>query len=84
MTTTHSHRWQAAALAALAALLATTLSAGAASAVILHDPALPELSTAAHAPTDHPCWLSRVGTQFVRCDDLTGNAAPAPGWVPQH
>ena len=81
MSTTHSHRWQA---AAVVALLATTLSAGAASAVILHDPPPPELSTAAHAPTDHPCWLSRVGTQFVDCDNLTGNAVPAPGWVPQH
>ena len=81
MSTTHSHRWQA---AAVVALLATTLSAGAASAVILHDPRPPELSTASHAPTDHPCWLARVGTQFAGCDNLTGNAVPAPGWVPQH
>ena len=30
------------------------------------------------------CPLERVGTQFVRCDDLTGNGVPAPGFVPEH
>jgi len=29
------------------------------------------------------CWLARVGTQFVRCDDLTGNGVSAPGFVSQ-
>ena len=29
------------------------------------------------------CLLERVGSQFVRCDDLTGNGVPAPAWVPE-
>ena len=29
------------------------------------------------------CLLQRVGTQFVRCDDLTGNGVPAPAYIPQ-
>ena len=29
------------------------------------------------------CSPTRVGAQYVRCDDLTGNGVPAPGWVPQ-
>ena len=78
MNTHHSQRWPA---VPLAVLLATTLSAGPASAVMLHDPALPPLSTSARAPTREPCWLSRVGTLFVRCDNLTGNAVQAPRWV---
>ncbi len=34
--------------------------------------------------TDHaPCALERVGTQLVRCDDLTGNGVPAPWHIPE-
>ncbi len=37
--------------------------------------------------TDHgtatTCPLSRVGTQLVRCDNLTGNGVEAPLWIPQ-
>jgi hypothetical protein len=29
------------------------------------------------------CLLERVGAQYVRCDDLTGNGVPAPAWVPE-
>jgi hypothetical protein len=29
------------------------------------------------------CALERVGTQFVKCDDLTGNGVVAPAWVPR-
>ena len=29
------------------------------------------------------CELRRVGTQFVRCDALTGAGVPAPAWVPE-
>jgi hypothetical protein len=34
--------------------------------------------------TDHAgaCQLLRVGTQFVRCDNLTGNGVAAPAWIP--
>ena len=28
-----------------------------------------------------PCHLERIGTQFVRCDDLTGNGVPAPAHI---
>ncbi len=37
------------------------------------------------AATTEPttCTLTRVGTQYVRCDYMTGNDVPAPGWVPQ-
>jgi hypothetical protein len=28
------------------------------------------------------CKLQRVGTQFVRCDNLTGNGVAAPEWIP--
>lgn len=34
-------------------------------------------------PDDGHCPLTRVGTQFVKCDDLTGNGVPAPGWIPR-
>ena len=29
------------------------------------------------------CPLERVGTQFVRCDNLTGNGVPAPLFIPE-
>lgn len=29
------------------------------------------------------CGLTRVGTQFTACDNLTGNDVPAPLWIPQ-
>jgi hypothetical protein len=29
------------------------------------------------------CPLERVGTQYVRCDNLTGAGVPAPSWVSQ-
>lgn len=32
--------------------------------------------------TSGSCPLERVGTQFVRCDDLTGNGLPAPSFLP--
>jgi hypothetical protein len=34
-------------------------------------------------PDDGRCPLTRVGTQFVKCDDLTGNGVSAPGWIPR-
>lgn len=38
--------------------------------------------TAIETATEH-CLLERVGTQYVRCDYLTGNGVPAPVWVPE-
>jgi hypothetical protein len=32
---------------------------------------------------DVVCPLERIGDQFVRCDNLTGNGVPAPWYVPQ-
>ena len=42
-------------------------------------PATP-LDSAGHADA---CLLQRVGTQFVRCDDLTGNGVTAPAYLPE-
>ncbi len=79
MNATHCRRWQA---ATLAGLLWAGLSAEAAAAR-LHDPDLTTPALSARASLDHTCWLARVGTQFVRCDNLTGNAVQAPSWVPE-
>ena len=29
------------------------------------------------------CQLERIGTQLVRCDNLTGAGARAPSWIPE-
>ncbi len=29
------------------------------------------------------CLLERVATQYVRCDNNTGNGVPAPAWIPE-
>lgn len=34
-------------------------------------------------PDEGHCPLARVGTQFVKCDNLTGNGVRAPGWIPR-
>jgi hypothetical protein len=47
------------------------------------DPASARLSISLHVhgdPRFEP--LERVGTQFVRGDNLTGAGVPAPAWVP--
>ncbi len=78
MSTTLKNR--AAAIAALT-LLALTSSPSTASArppdpfdfgspgVSIHD--------------EENCLLQRIGTQFNRCDNLTGNGVPAPAWIPE-
>jgi hypothetical protein len=39
-------------------------------------------TTSTTAPEDEGrCPLRRVGTQYVRCDNLTGNGVAAPAWV---
>ncbi|QIM21636.1 hypothetical protein G7075_11700 [Phycicoccus sp. HDW14] len=60
-----------------AALVALTLGPGPAAA--RQDPG-PAAATVGHTGT---CSLQRVGTQYVRCDDNTGNGVPAPGWIPE-
>jgi len=34
-------------------------------------------------PSYDNCSLRRIGTQLVRCDNLTGAGVPAPVWVPE-
>ena len=80
MNAIYIRRWQA---ATLAGLLLGGLSAETASAARLHDPDLTAQAISAHASLNHPCWLARVDIQFVRCDNLTGNAVLAPLWVPE-
>ena len=80
MNVTHNSRWQA---ATVAALLLSAISAAPASAVRLHDPSLPALSASARGSNNHTCWLQRVGTHMVRCDNLTGNGVAAPLWMPE-
>jgi len=29
------------------------------------------------------CLLTRIGDQFVRCDNLTGAGVAAPSWMPE-
>ena len=37
--------------------------------------------TAANGGHAADCFLQRVGTQYVRCDNNTGNGVPAPVWI---
>lgn len=67
------------ALVATAAALLATLAATPASA--RPEPA-PTPAVVLTADGDR-CLLERVGTQFVRCDDLTGAGVPAPSHIPE-
>lgn len=40
---------------------------------------VPERDTTSHIN----CLLERIGTQLVRCDDLTGAGVDAPYWIPE-
>ncbi|QGN57773.1 hypothetical protein [Nostocoides sp. HKS02] len=44
---------------------------------------LKSVPASAQVTYDDICPLTRLGTQLVRCDNLTGNGATAPLWVPQ-
>ncbi len=59
-------------------LLATLVTAAPATA--RDDPGPP---AGAATQTLLTCELERVGTQLVRCDDLTGNGATAPTYIPE-
>lgn len=67
-----------AARGALAIAVIVVSAAGPADA--RQDPGSLNPSASAIQPTRH-CPLTRVGTQFTRCDDLTGAGVPAPSWV---
>jgi hypothetical protein len=55
---------------------------GTGSAVAAPDPG-PVRTYPASAQSSADCPLERVGTQLVRCDNLTGAGVPATEWVPE-
>lgn len=65
--------------AASAALFILGLNAAPSTARPDAGPRPPAVST----PTEHACVLARVGEQYTKCEDLTGNGVPAPDWIPQ-
>ena len=70
-------------LIAPASAAALVLLIGATPAAARPDAGTP-VTSAASATTstdDGRCPLQRIGTQLVRCDNLTGNGVAAPGWV---
>jgi hypothetical protein len=79
-TTDGTARTARAARTAFATVLVTALAAA-----VAVQPASARQDPGPSAPTtySHQCLLQRVGTEFVRCDDLTGNGVPAPAWVDQ-
>jgi hypothetical protein len=70
------------ALAATTALTALALGTAAGPAAARQDPG-PAAAQVGHVGHVGACLLQRVGTQYVRCDDNTGNGVPAPAWVPE-
>lgn len=56
---------------------------GTASAVATPDPG-PQRSYPPSARSSADCPLERVGTQLVRCDNLTGAGVAATEWVPEY
>jgi hypothetical protein len=67
-------RWSA---AAAGATLVASLAAGTAAARPDSGDRIPD-----RYPS-HNCQLERIGTQLVRCDNLTGGGVQAPPWVPE-
>jgi hypothetical protein len=61
---------------AASVIVLLTVSASLAEASPAPDPVTPTTSA-------RNCPLTRVGTQFVRCDNLTGAGVRAPQWVPE-
>ena len=77
MHTTH-RALQPASIAIAALIMAVTVPAP---ANACQDPGT--LEGTVTVVTDGHCKLTRIGTQFVRCDALTGAGAAAPSWVPE-
>jgi hypothetical protein len=73
----HVRRAGALAVIGLTALAALGVGAGPATAQQDRGPAAPRVGH------QDECFLQRVGTQYVRCDDNTGNGVPAPAWIPK-
>lgn len=77
MTTTAKHPRRFLALTVSTLLLTGTNAISAAARPDAGD------SNTSAAPTaaEHRCSLTRVGVQYVKCDNLTGNGVPAPAWL---
>ena len=75
--TVHQHR--------VISSTATALLLGAVLAAPVPTAARPDAGPALEQDsTSTSCPLTRVETQLVRCDDLTGNGVSAPLWIPEH
>jgi hypothetical protein len=76
---TSTRNWTVAGLTAV--LLFGT---GVAPAVARQDPGTPAATTPSVSVLSYRnCPLTRIGTQFVRCDNLTGAGVSAPSFVPE-
>jgi hypothetical protein len=62
-----------------AALVVCGIASGVPAAAV-QDPGTPTVTV---APRELSCHLTRVETQLVRCDNLTGLGNPAAPWVPE-
>jgi hypothetical protein len=71
-----NNRTRFAAVAAGAALLVSLSAAPA--ALARPEPQPPSIPASSYGPD---CSLERLGTQYVRCDNLTGAGVPAPDWI---
>ena len=78
-STQHTRRiLPAIAVTALAIALGTLPAAARQDAGPALEPATTSSSSTASSTR---CAIERVGTQYVACDDLTGNGVEAPAWV---
>jgi hypothetical protein len=66
-----------------AAAAAATIIAGLAATPATARPDPGEPIPVRFSSYDRNCPLSRIDTQLVRCDNLTGGGVTAPVWVPQ-
>lgn len=78
--TTHTISTRRGIFAAFASILLVATAAIPAAA--RPDPGPPRSDPTPQYPVN--CPLERIGTQFVRCDNLTGAGVPAPSWVPEY
>lgn len=51
-------------------------------ATAAEDPGVPNKPPSAQT-SSRGCELMRIGTQYVRCDNLTGAGVPAASWIPE-
>ena len=67
--------------ATIAVLSLLALAGGAQTASARPDPA--DSGSSGTSVQDGSCELRRIGTQLVRCDNLTGAGVAAPAWIPE-